>query len=252
MNSMLLLIIIGALCSVWFTLPVFTGRIINIGNLTGFAIGILLILIGLFAQQIGKLLVSGWQIIGVRIVLCIVGAAVAVIACLAVMTAGMMIYGCNRAPQADATVVVLGCRVYGTKPSIMLTERLDKAYDYLNKHPEAKCILSGGQGDDEGAAEAEVMYSYLVDRGIASDRLYVENKSTSTRENLKFSYEIIKREGLNENLAIITNEFHEYRAYRIAKALNLSCGAVPAGTAWWLFPTFIIREMYGILYEYVF
>ena len=52
-------------------------------------------------------------------------------------------------------------------------------------------------------------------------------------------------------IAIVTNEYHEYRAFMIAEVLGLEHSAVPAKTPWWLFPTYYIREVYGIIYEWV-
>ena len=96
------------------------------------------------------------------------------------------------------------------------------------------------------------MYLYLTDSGIVSDRIYKEDQSTTTRENLAFSYEIIKEQGLNENIAIATNNFHEYRAGKIADDLGLKHGAVSGDTALWLLPTYYARELLAILYEWVF
>ena len=133
----------------------------------------------------------------------------------------------------------------------MLASRLDAAYEYLTEHPDAICIVSGGQGPDESMPEAECMYLYLTEKGIASERIYQENRSTSTRENLLFSQEIIEAEGLNPEIAIVTNEYHEYRAGMVADALEMEYSAVPARTPLWLFPTYYIRELYGIIYEWV-
>ena len=162
-----------------------------------------------------------------------------------------MVSAAVRPPEPQATVVVLGCRVYGERPSRMMVARLKAAKKYLDNNPESACILSGGQGADEDISEAECMYRYLVANGVSPDRLYKEDKSTSTRENLAFSKEIIEREGLNNNITIATNEFHEYRAQEIAKALGLESGAVSGVTEIWVLPTYYVRELYGILYEWI-
>ena len=160
----------------------------------------------------------------------------------------------NRAtrnkPSTPVTLVVLGCRVYGTTPSLMLTERLDAAYDYLINNRDAVCILSGGKGDGENISEADCMYKYLTEKGISKDRLFKEDKSTSTRENIEFSLEIIKANDLNPKIGIVTNEFHQYRASKIAEKHGIEAYAVNGKTAGWLFPTFYIREMWGIMYEW--
>ena len=96
------------------------------------------------------------------------------------------------------------------------------------------------------------MYDYLVNKGISGDRIYQEDRSTTTAENLTFSKEILEKENLGNSIAIVTNEFHEYRAFLIAKKLGLNPYAIPARTSWWLFPTFTVREWFGILYEWIF
>lgn len=96
------------------------------------------------------------------------------------------------------------------------------------------------------------MYLYLTNNGIAPERIYQEDRSTTTRENLAFSYEIIKEQGLNDKIAIATNNFHEYRAGKIADSIGLEYGAVPGSTALWLLPTYYARELFAVLYEWVF
>ena len=245
------LIAIGVLGLIWFLTPYAVGRIMNLGNGTGAVIMALIIAYGAFMPQInqtikkmndtkfGKVILTGILII-----------VVAVVSLAAVETA-FMIKAATAKPSEEATVVVLGCRAYGSRPSIMLASRLDAAYEYLTKHPDAICIVSGGQGPDESMPEAECMYLYLTEKGIAPERIYQENRSTSTRENLLFSQEIIEEEGFNPEIAIVTNEYHEYRAGMIADALEMEYSAVPARTPLWLFPTYYIRELYGIIYEWV-
>lgn len=245
------LIAIGVLGLIWFLTPFAVGRIMNLGNGTGAVLMALIMAYGafmpkinqaikkLYAQKIGKGILTGIVIIAVAIVL------------LAGVETAFMIKAATAKPSENATVVVLGCRAYGSRPSIMLASRLDAAYEYLTEHPDAICIVSGGQGPDESMPEAECMYLYLTEKGIAPERIYQENRSTSTRENLLFSQEIIEAEGLNPEIAIVTNEYHEYRAGMVADALEMEYSAVPARTPLWLFPTYYIRELYGIIYEWV-
>lgn len=245
------LIIIGVLGLIWFLTPFAVGRIMNLGNGTGAVIMALIMAYGafmskinqaikkLYAQKVGKIILTGILVIVAAVIL------------LAGVETAFMIKAATAKPSENATVVVLGCRAYGSRPSIMLASRLDAAYEYLTEHPDAICIVSGGQGPDESMPEAECMYLYLTEKGIAPERIYQENRSTSTRENLLFSQEIIEAEGLNTEIAIVTNEYHEYRAGMVADALEMEYSAVPARTPLWLFPTYYIRELYGIIYEWV-
>ena len=245
------LIAIGVLGLIWFLTPYAVGRIMNLGNGTGAVIMALIMAYGafmpkinqaikkLYAQKIGKVILTGILVVVAAVIL------------LAGVETAFMIKAATAKPSENATVVVLGCRAYGSRPSIMLASRLDAAYEYLTEHPDAICIVSGGQGPDESMPEAECMYLYLTEKGIAPERIYQENRSTSTRENLLFSQEIIEAEGLNPEIAIVTNEYHEYRAGMVADALEMEYSAVPARTPLWLFPTYYIRELYGIIYEWV-
>ncbi|MBR1573100.1 MAG: YdcF family protein [Lachnospiraceae bacterium] len=166
----------------------------------------------------------------------------------------------KKRPTDPATVIVLGCKVYGNKASLMLEERLYAALDYLKINPSSHVIVAGGKGDDEGISEAECMYNWLVDHGINPMRIHMESKSTTTYENLIFAFEIIMEQKLNPNIAITSNDFHLYRALKLVNKCKsnetvrtliesdrFSYGAISAPTAWWLFPTYFVRELYAVL-----
>ena len=242
--------------SIWgilqFLLPFVYARILNIGNATGIMVLLFILIYGLFLSWIHRGIRAAWQKRAGKIMIVAAGTISGLVILLAGIETGCMIHAANKAPTEDATLVVLGCRTYGNRPSIMLASRLDAAYEYLTEHPQAVCVVSGGQGADEPISEGEFMYQYLVKKGIAPERIYRETESTSTRENLQFSKVIIEEQGLNPRIAIVTNEYHEYRAFMVAKTLGLACSAVPAKTPGWLFPTYYVRELYGIIYEWVF
>ena len=170
----------------------------------------------------------------------------------AAIITGVIIVRTWSPPLVDCDyVVVLGAGVNGTRPSLSLQERIDAAYDYLVAYPNAVCIVSGGQGNGENITEAQCMYNELIKRGIDADRLYMEDRSTSTRENIAFSKEIIEKEGLNPCLAVVSNNFHLYRASLVVEAHGLSFGAVPAFTPYPLLFTYVMREFLGIFAQWV-
>ena len=253
MNEKLKKVLLGvcAFFDIWFVIPIVFSGIVNIGNLAGIAVFTVLFLCVWFNEKLTDTVRKLWNKKTGKIIV----SAVSLLLCAVLVTASvetvLMAGAAVNKPEPSATVVVLGCRVYGERPSRMMVARLKAAQKYLEANPESSCILSGGQGDDEDISEAECMYRYLVGAGISPDRLYKEDKSTSTRENLLFSKEIIERENLNKNIAIATNEFHEYRAQQIAKSLSLESAAVSGVTEIWVFPTYYVRELFGILYEWI-
>ena len=109
----------------------------------------------------------------------------------------------------------------------------------------------GRHGNRWKLEEIECMYNELVKRGIDADRLYMEDRSTSTRENIAFSKEIIEREGLSTCLAVVSNNFHLYRASLVVESEGLKFGAVPAFTPYPLLFTYVMREFLGIFAQWV-
>ena len=236
-----LLLIFFIISFIIFLLPFLLKGILNIGNIAGMIVSLGCFLIIFFNKPLHYLIFS-------KIILSFIIILLAIIS----TCSYKILTNMNILPQEETTVVVLGCRVKNKKPSLALKERLDKTYQYLNENPKLQCILSGGQGANEEISEAKCMYQYLVSKGIDPHRLYQEDKSTSTRENILFSYQLIKKENLPKAITIITNEFHEYRAQTIARRLNIKSYAISAHTAWWLFPTYFVREIFGIVYEFIF
>ena len=245
-------VVIGTILCLWFLLPFLVAGILNIGNVTGIIVSILLVLYLAFMPMMHEWIRRMWKGKKAKWVISTSAVIVAGIVTLAIVETGCIIGACMKAPAENATAVVLGCRVYGERASLSLVERLEAAYAYLEENPEAVCVVSGGQGEGEDISEAECMYRWLVAKGIDSNRIYKEEASTSTDENIAFSKDVIRENGLNANIAIVTSEYHGYRAGIIAKENNMSFGTAPGQTAIWLLPTFYIRELYAILAEWIF
>ena len=248
----LVLLVVAMVGLIWFLVPLSLSVSLNIGNATGIMVCLILGVYALFMPKLHALLGSWSRQKGKRWLVRAGAGLLGIIAALVIVESCLMVAAAGKEPVENSTLVVLGCRVYGERASLSMIERLEAAYSYLQENPEAVCVLSGGKGDGENITEAECMYRYLKDKGIAAERLYKEEASVSTRENLKFSLELIKEQGLSSEIAIATSEYHQYRAGLIAKELGIDAAAVNGKTAWWLFPTYYIRELYGILYQWVF
>lgn len=126
-------------------------------------------------------------------------------------------------------VIVLGAAVYGETPSISLRHRADRAAAHLTDNPEAVAVVSGGQGEGEDISEAECMRRYLRDKGVADSRILLEDKSTSTLENLTFSKQVIVESGGDPSrVAVVSSAYHLYRAKRMAAALDMNADGLPS------------------------
>lgn len=145
-------------------------------------------------------------------------------------------------------VIVLGAQIYASGPSVVLQYRLDKAIDYLQENPETICIVSGGQGENEPFTEAEGMANYLMQHGIAADRIRKEEASLKTIQNIRYSMELMED---GTSVGIITNNFHLFRAISIAKKQGLSdCVGIAADSKAIYLPNNMLREFFGILKDF--
>lgn len=161
----------------------------------------------------------------------------------------MIVEGSRKTVDKVDYVIVLGARLYGDKPSPALLERLKVAKGYLSENKDVKVIVSGGQGIDEDISEAQAMKKYLVDNGIDKDRIIIEDKSTSTFENLQFSLEKIKGidDKENANVLIATNKYHIFRAKFLAKRLGMIPYGLPAKTPISIVVPQYIREYFAVI-----
>ena len=153
-------------------------------------------------------------------------------------------WGCSPAP--DAAVVVLGCQTIDGQPSRMLRYRLEAAYGWLQTHPDAIVVCSGGKGQDEQASEAAVMRDWLVEKGVPAEQIYLEEMSHSTAENIVYSAQILQENGYAGHVALTTDGFHQLRAQIYARKNQLSAGAIPSKTPWGLAPSYWVREWFGL------
>lgn len=123
--------------------------------------------------------------------------------------------------SGERYAIVLGAGVNGAVPSRALRARLEAALAFARENPDAALILSGGQGPGEDISEAQCMFNWLTQHGVTPERLILEDKSTSTEENLSFSREKLREHGAeNEPVAIITAGYHIARARLMAGDLG--------------------------------
>ena len=152
------------------------------------------------------------------------------------------------APAGLDYVVVLGARVNGTEPSGALRNRVEVAAEYLEANPDTIAVLSGGQGEGEDITEAQCMYENMLARGIAPERLILEDRSTDTSENLRYSREFIPA---NASVGLVTNNFHICRSLGLARGLNWDVAGISVPTSLLSFPHYMMREFVGVVYELV-
>ncbi len=141
-------------------------------------------------------------------------------------------------------IIVFGCRTYGYTPGQQLKSRLDTAYELLVALPESVCIVTGGEGANEGVAEGYAMREYLAKRGIERERIYAEPYATNTYENIELSKRMIEEEKLAcERIIGVTSDFHIPRVEFLFDYYDLKADTVAAPSRdMWQFFMSIVRE----------
>ena len=240
-----LILLFPAAGLLWFMIPIGVGML-NLWNALGIAVcAFLLAWPVAYARCMQYAAAKGLQkrfqaIHRTLIVLFCIGFAWA-----GVLT-GMMVRATLARPPVHATVIVLGSQVEGTQPSLDLWARIEAAEAYLKEVPEALCIASGGQGPGEQISEAAVIRTNLIERGIAPERILLEDKSRNTRQNIVFSKALLQEHQLGHTVAIVTDEYHQARAALLARREGLTPYAVPARTPWFVLPAFYARELVAL------
>ena len=141
--------------------------------------------------------------------LALLAAVLAALLCFAVLL-GVVLSGAHDSITGEPKVmVILGCKVESWGPSILLQDRLDKALDYLEDHPDLTIVASGGQGPDEHQSEAQCMYDYLTDHGVDGNQILLEDQSHNTWENIRFTQALLEQEGIDTSqMLVVSNGFH--------------------------------------------
>ena len=165
---------------------------------------------------------------------------------------GFIIAKFNEKAGTDVDyLIVAGAQVYADGPSRVLKFRLDTAAEYLKVHTCTICIVTGGKGSNEVRPEAEVMADYLMANGIGKSRILIENRSTTTTENMINAAAMYN--STDSSTAIVTNNFHLFRSMRIAKkqGINNICGIAAGSTPLYL-PNNLLREFCGVCKDFLF
>lgn len=153
----------------------------------------------------------GWIRLGWRGLMCAGIALVLALEC-------CVISGMNAVPPENLDyLLILGARVEADgSPSKALRRRIDAAAKYLSENPETVAVATGGMGTDEIIAEAECIRNELMKLGIDASRILVEDRASSTAENMEFSMELMQN-GAEAKVGIVSNNYHIYRARKLAR-----------------------------------
>ena len=133
----------------------------------------------------------------------------------------------------------------GEKVTPLLKRRIDKAVEayHKSKNPHIKIIASGGQGADEKISEAQAIANYLLEEtDVPREAIILEDKSTTTYENLLYSKELGEKLVAKPQFLFVTNDYHVFRTSTYARKLKMKGDGLGCRTAGYYIPSAFIRE----------
>ncbi len=242
MNISVLITIAGIIVAIYgFILCIMSN--INLGVVLVVILGVFAINIGIFYEKIKELTKSGFfKYFKVFLI--------AVFCIEFILVSFMAVFGnVDNISYNEDAVIVLGAGIRGDKITLPLKMRLDKAIQYHSKNPEAIIVVTGGQGFQETVTEAYAMEKYLVEHGVAGNKIIKEEKATSTTENIEFSKELLdKYFEDNYSVVVVTNNFHVFRATSVAiKTGFKDVSHIHAGLQWYNLMPCYLRESVAVL-----
>ena len=92
-----------------------------------------------------------------------------------------------------------------------LIERLTVVKTSAEKYPNALIVCTGGgtAAENESATEAGKMADWLIENGIAEDRVIVEDKSVTTAQNAIYTFDILAESYPQvKQLVIVSSDYH--------------------------------------------
>lgn len=156
----------------------------------------------------------------------------------------------NEMDTFENYVLVLGAKANNGNLSKTLINRLDTTVEYLNKHKTAKAILCGGKENNNELSQAEYMQKYLIEKGIAKERLITETGSKNTYENIKFALEKLDKKP--SEIMVISSSYHLFRAKFILYRFGILARTVPAKTPGGAILSSYIRETFAVVKTFLY
>jgi uncharacterized SAM-binding protein YcdF (DUF218 family) len=169
---------------------------------------------------------------------------------------GLLISSISQSHEYDDCdyMIILGAGLWGDQLSPILSYRMSTALDYLESNPDTQIIVSGGKGIDEPFSEASAMSEFLISHGISEDQIFLEDRSTSTKENIKYSKEILDTLNIDSDapIALVTSDFHILRSELIASAYDIQISGVMVDTPKSLLFNYLPREYFALIKTFIF
>ena len=163
------------------------------------------------------------------------------------------IWGGRRTVPHPDVVVVHGAGLINGKVGPLLGSRIQGGIEAWRDEDALRpgaplLVMSGGQGPDEPVSEARAMADYAIARDIPAERILLEDRSTTTRQNIAYTRDLLAERGMADpQVLLVTSSFHAVRTAILASDMGVPWAVAPARTAWFYIVNAWLREYVAVL-----
>jgi uncharacterized SAM-binding protein YcdF (DUF218 family) len=181
----------------------------------------------------------------------LISIAVSVAALGALVCGLIVLQGQRDEARQSGAAIVLGAAQWNGDPSPVLRARLDHALDLYRRGLVSRIILTGGVGRGDKLSEAAAGKQYLIEQRLPAEALLLDERSTTTWENLQNAAALARANGINSVL-LVSDPFHMLRSLKMARDLGLAAYGSPTRTSpisvnWAEEARYIVRESWAYL-----
>ena len=243
-------ITLSILCILYYILLIGFGGIISF-SLFWVLVGVVFLFLGLVESNS---ITFSWKVLKRIKPVFYLGISIGLISFL-IIESLIIYYGSDKGFKRSDYLFILGAGLRGETMSLTLTQRMNKALEYLTEYPDTKIIVSGGKGTGERITEAEAMKRFLIQNGVDEKYIIKEEKSTSTAENFQYSRDILRKIDTRQaiKITVVTTNFHMFRAKQLAEQVGLKdIYTVPSDLHFILIPNYYVREYLAVIKSFIF
>lgn len=124
--------------------------------------------------------------------------------------------------KADC-ILILGAGVKDDKPKPMLRDRLLTGIELYKSGAAEKIIMSGDRGRAD-YDEVNVMRAFALEQGVRAEDIFLDHAGFSTYDSVYRAKNIFGA----ENIIIVSQKYHLYRALYISEKLDVKAAGVSA------------------------
>lgn len=141
----------------------------------------------------------------------------------------IQVWQASRADDARPAeaIVVMGAAQYDGRPSPVLANRLDHAFELYERDLAELIVVTGGRQEGDRFTEATSGYNYLRARGVPDQHIRKEVQGHTTYESLAAAARFLRTDGITD-VIVVSSPSHSKRLAGVANAVGLNAAMSPS------------------------